>query len=336
MRSTLRRLARIDGEQGHFHVHNTSSFVGNGGGVPFYGNIYAGRVNAQSWSPPPQKGSGLLMPHRNLWDDAAVQAKIQACPYFALCDQVLWQNMDPSFLDPGLLTVEEHQLMLLFSRAYFDKWRSIHTRPENAGPRLRITYGKTALLREMCEFIGVPHKITRSLVREFLMDDAGLIGMNPDCWDMANLDPANRDHLSGRVLEYAGLSLEHRQTFLLLITQMRRIRIVRKDLGGPEPETLILPYREAPTLYDLYVKLGLEPYSGQIKTYDLVNEHGTALSQTMADEDAFFDFLVTSFYKPNLVDATLGGMADASDLTSRYTLTVEAEGTKQTSVGRWF
>lgn len=333
MRRTLKRL--VDGENTHFHVHNTSSFIGNGGGIPFYGNLYAGRVNAQSWSPPPQKGSGLLLPHRNLWDNSAVQAKIQQCPYFALCDQVLWQNMDPAYLDPGLLTVEEHQLMLLFSRAYFDKWRSIHTRPENAAPRLRITYGKTSLLREMCDFLGVEPTVTRTLIREFLMDDAGLIGMNPECWELAYLDPANRDHLSGRVLEYAGLTPHQREKFFLLITQMRRIKIVRKDLGDQE-EVLVIPFSEAPTLYDLHKKLGLEPYSGQIKSYDLVDENGTALSQTMSDEDSFFDFLVCSFYKPNLVNATLGEMADAKDLTSRYTLTVEPETTKQTSVGRWF
>lgn len=334
LRRTLRRL--LEGEQNHFHVQNTSSFVGNSGGVPFYGNIYAGRVNAQSWSPPPQRGSGLLTPHRNLWDDTAIQAKIKACPYFALCDQVLWQSMDPSYLDPGLLSVEEHQLLLLFSRAYFDKWRSIHTRPENAGPRLRISYGKTSLLKEMCEFIDISPKVTRSLVREFLMDDAGLIGMNPECWETAYLDPANRDHLSGRVLEYAGFTQEQREKFFLLVSQMRRIRVVRRDLGNEEL-TMVIPYKEAPTLYDLYKRLNLQPYSGQIKSYDLVDTSGTSLSQTMADEDTYFDFLVTSFYKPNLPMSTLSaGMADANDLTSRYTLTVEVATSEEASRGSWF
>jgi hypothetical protein len=243
--------------------------------------------------------------------------------------------MDPSYLDPGLLSVEEHQLLLLFSRAYFDKWRSIHTRPENAGPRLRITYGKTSLLKEMCDHLEIPPKITRSLVREFLMDDAGLIGMNPKCWDTAYLDPANRDHLSGRVLEFAGFDLDQRERFFLLVNQMRRMRIVRRDLGDEE-QTIVIPYHVAPTLYDLYKFLDLEPYSGQIKSYDLVDDRGTALSQTMSDEDTYFDFLVCSFYKPNLPNATLTEIADAHDLTSRYSLTVEATPARVAAVGRWF
>mmetsp|Transcript_59928 Transcript_59928/g.69388 ORF Transcript_59928/g.69388 Transcript_59928/m.69388 type:complete len:341 (+) Transcript_59928:77-1099(+) len=320
---------------------NTSAYVNSTGGVPFYGNIYAGRVHSAAWTPPPQSGSGLL---RNsggsLWDDPGVQAKIKSCPYFALCDQVLWHNMDPNYLDPGLLTVEEHQLLLLFSRAYFDKWRSIHTRPENPGPRLRITYGDTSMLKQICDVLGVDAATQRSLIKEFLMDDAGLIGMNPRCWHTAYLDPANRDQLSGRVLEYAGLSVNQRQSFFRLLDQMRRIRIRRKDKPvGPtgDVEVDVIPFHEGATLYDLHVRLGLEPYSGQLKAYDLVDGRGTPLTMTLQDEDTYFDFLVLSFYKANIQLATLQeSMADDTDCTTRYSLTVEPVKARDAAIGQWF
>lgn len=386
LRKTLRKLQAtpMQGEAKFSFAGNTSAFINSAGGVPFYGNIYAGRVNTQSWAPPPMQGSGLLTPHQNHWDNPVVRAKIDKCPYFALCDQVLWHNMDPNYLDPGLLTVEEHQLLLLFSRAYFEKWRSIHVRPEATAPRIRIIYGHTAMLRQILKFLDVDEAVTKTLIKEFFCDDASLIGMNPRCWSTASLDPANLDHLSGRVLEFAGVSHEQRQKLYLLLDQMRRVVVRREDLIGTakgltsgsssgsssstsEEEEVreegasarnvfassrphiqraaraesdapveVIPFHQISTLYDLYVRLGLEPYSGQIKAYDIVDEKGTKLALTINDEDSYFDFLVTSFYKADLERATLSDVADARDYTTRYTLTVMPQTRVEASLGRWF
>ncbi|KAH9577232.1 hypothetical protein LSM04_000830 [Trypanosoma melophagium] len=304
------------------------------GGIPFYGNVYAGRVDTQNYVPPPQEGSGLIRPKQNHWEDVQVRAKIEQCPYFALCDQVLWHNMDPAYLDPGLLTAEEHHLLLLFSRAYYEKWKTIHARPANALPRIRIKYGSTYLLDEMLELVEAPTKVRDSLVKEFQLDDASLIAMNPDCWMTAYLDPFNRDHFSGRVLEFAGMDEPLRNKFFLLLRQMRRLVIVRKDT--PEEERLVLPFSTGVTLFDLCKYLGVDPYNGQLKVYDYMDLQQTKHVITLKDEDSYFDYLVTLFFKANLRNATLSDVADDTDNTARYTITVEPFTVAEKRIGRWF
>ncbi|CBH10518.1 hypothetical protein, conserved [Trypanosoma brucei gambiense DAL972] len=327
-----RRLLAMEGER-KFTFPSTPATLSTGG-VPFYGNIYAGRVDTQNYVPPPQEGSGLIKPNSSAWDDPQVRSKIERCPYFALCDQVVWHNMDPAYLDPGLLTMEEHQLLLLFSRAYYEKWKLIHKRPPNALPRVRIKYGSTVLLEEMLELIDVPVPVRRALVREFQVDDASLIAMDPDCWSAAYLDPFNRDHFSGRVLEFADMSEAHREKFYLLLRQMRRIVVVRRDT--PEEERLVLPFSSGITLYDLSKYLGIEPYGGQLKVYDYVDLQKTQQVITLKDEDSYFDYLVTTFFKANLRNATLSDVADDMDNTARYTITVEPFTVAEKRIGRWF
>lgn len=308
------------------------------GGVPFYGNIYAGRVDTQNYVPPAQEGSGLIKPKQSLWDDPQIRAKIESCPYFALCDQVLWHNMDPAYLDPGLLSAEEHQLLLLFSRAYFEKWKSLHERPPNAVPRVRIKYGSTRLLDEIFDLLDVSANVRHSLVREFQLDDASLIAMEPTCWATAYLDAFNRDHFSGRVLEFAGMDEPQRVKFFRLLRQMRRLVIVRKDTSeeGGEGERVVLPFSAGVTLFDLSRRLGIAPYNGQLKIYDYVDLQQTRQVITLKDEDSYFDLLVTLFFKADLRGATLAEFADDTDNTARYTITVEPFTVAERRIGRWF
>nr|CCC90114.1 conserved hypothetical protein [Trypanosoma congolense IL3000] len=330
-RCTWRRLV-MEGER-KFSFPNSPAIQGTGG-VPFYGNIYAGRVDTQNYVPPPQEGSGLIKPHSNVWDDPQIRARIERCPYFALCDQVVWHNMDPAFLDPGLLSAEEHQLLLLFCRAYYEKWKVIHRRPPNALPRVRIKYGSTAVLDEILELLDVPPNVRHSLVKEYQLDDASLVAMEPECWSTAYLDPFNRDHFSGRVLEFCGMDDSTREKFYLLLRQMRRIVIVRRDTA--EEERLVLPFSAGPTLYDLSKVLGIEPYGGQLKVYDYVDMQQTQHVITLKDEDSYFDYLVTTFFKANLRKATLCDVADDTDYTARYTITVEPFTAAEKRVGKWF
>nr|CCC47541.1 conserved hypothetical protein [Trypanosoma vivax Y486] len=326
------RLLVVEGER-KFTFPSTPATLSTGG-VPFYGNIYAGRVDTQNYVPPPQEGSGLIKPNSSVWDDPLIRGKIERCPYFALCDQVVWHNMDPAYLDPGLLSDEEHQLLLLFSRAYYEKWKALHARPPNALPRLRIKYGSTRLLDEMLDLIDAPAQVRRSLVKEFQLDDASLVAMEPECWSTAYLDPFNMDHFSGRVLEFANLDDQRREKFYLLLRQMRRIVLVRRDT--PEEERLVLPFSKGVTLYDLSKYLGITPYSGQLKVYDYVDLRQTHHVITLKDEDSYFDFLITTFFKADLRNATLGDVADDTDNTARYTITVEPFTVAERRAGRWF
>lgn len=330
----MRRSRRffMEGER-KFTFPNTPASHATGG-VPFYGNIYAGRVDTQNYTPPVQEGSGLIKPKHSLWDDPQVRSKIERCPYFALCDQVLWHNMDPAYLDPGLLSAEEHQLLLLFSRAYYEKWRTIHERPPNALPRVRIKYGATRLLDEMLDLLDVPSKVRRSLVKEFQLDDASLIAMDPECWATAYLDPFNRDHLTGRVLEFADMDEPRRAKFFLLLRQMRRLVVVRRDTSVEE--RLVVPFSTGVTLFDLCKHLGITPYNGQLKVYDYVDLRQTKQVITLKDEDSYFDLLVTLFFKANLRNATLSDVADDTDCTARYTITVEPFSVAERRIGRWF
>lgn len=305
------------------------------GGLPFYGNLYTGRVDGQNYMPPRQGGSGILEPGKSLWDDPVVQQKIRQCPYFALSDQVLYHNMDPVFLDPGLLSAEEHQLLLLFSRAYYEKWLVIHKRPPNMLPRVRIQYGSTALLDEILFYLGATEEVANCLKKEYVVDDASLIGMNPELWTTAYLDPANMDQLSGRVLEFAGMPEPIQKKFFLLLKQMRRIKVIRRDLPTGEEQVEVVPFHFGVTLFDLHKFFGLRPYSGQIKVYDYVDLYGTRRTETLKTEDAYFDYLMALFYRPNIQLSTLSSLADESDNTCRYTITIEPFTADDRRVGRW-
>ncbi|RNF11184.1 hypothetical protein TraAM80_01115 [Trypanosoma rangeli] len=131
---------------------------------------------------------------------------------------------------------------------------------------MRIKYCATHLLDDMLELLGTPEKVRQPLVKEFQLDDASLIAMNPDCWETAYLDPFNRDHFSGRVLEFAGMDEPLRTRFFLLLQQMRRLIVVRKDTT--EDQRIVFPFTAGVTLFDLYKHLGLDPYNGQMKIYD--------------------------------------------------------------------
>ncbi|EPY24735.1 hypothetical protein STCU_07031 [Strigomonas culicis] len=244
--------------------------------------------------------------------------------------------MDPAYLDPGLLTPEEHQLLLLYSRAYYEKWKAIHRRPPNGATRIRIRYGSCDLLDRMLGHLDVPAEVRDTLKREYLVDDSCLIGMNPDVWSTAYFDPANLDHLSGRVLGFADMAEEAQHKFFALLHQMRRLHIVRKDVPGVVEQHLVVPYSEGVTLYDLCQALKIAPYAGQLKVYNMLDLQGTVQTLTIGDEDAYFDFLVTSFYKADLLRATFGELADKSDYTTRYTITVEPFTAAERRVGRWF
>lgn len=309
--------------------------INNTGGVPFYGNIYAGRIDSSSHAPPPPVGRSSVMDRKPMWEDPTVMTKIDRCPYFALCDQVLFHNMDPAYLDPGLLNSEEHHLMLLYSRAYYEKWKEVHQLPPNVLPMLRIRYGRTTVTDEILELLKVPPSVSDILKKEFFFDDASLIAMNPDLWRTAYLDPFNMDHFSGRVLEFAGVSESVRQKWFLLLKQMRRLRVERRDVGRT-PETIVVPFSAGVTLHDLYRYLQLPPYSGALKVYNYFDIHNTQRAITLMGEDAYFDFLVATFYRGNLRDAMLCDAADDNDCTARYTITVEPYSTAEKRIGRWF
>lgn len=305
------------------------------GGVPFLGNVYVGRADTASYTAPKQGGSGLLN-RESLWDNPAVRQKITQCPYFALCDQVMYLNMDPAYLDPGVLTAEEHHLMLLFSRAYYEKWKEIHRRPANGFANIRIKYGSTRLLDEMASVVGIPTTTMEVLKKEYLLDDAPLIAMNPRLWSTAYLDPANMDQLSGRVLEFADVPEHTQERFFKLLDQMRRIVVVRRDGRNGEEEQLVLPFTKGMTLYDLYHNLGLKPYTGQLKVYKYLDTSGTPQTKTLNNEDAYFDYLVNLFYKSDLGKATLSDVADDTDNTCRYSIIVEPFTVPERRIGRWF
>lgn len=369
------------------------------GGLPFYGNIYSGRVDSQNYVPPRQGGgTGLIDGNRtkSLWDNPLIQSKMRQCPYFALCDQVLYHNMDPSYLDPGVLTPQEHQLLLLFSRAYYEKWKVIHRRPATAVPRIRLKYGSTAVLDELLTLVDCPDEVREVLKLEYQVDDASLVAMDTSCWTTAYLDPHNLDHFSGRVLEFADMPHEAQQKFFMALDQMRRIKIKRKDLSsstaarrrqkafGESPssyamlrkesdvgfqgkgssasstpkegcseaekcwsdrsndskneddvEDLVVPFYYGVTLFDLYKYLQLTPYSGQLKVYDFMDLDGTPKVITLNDENTYFDFLIALFYRANLRQSTLSSIADETDNTCRYTITVEPFTAEEKRCGSW-
>ncbi|KPA82292.1 hypothetical protein ABB37_03397 [Leptomonas pyrrhocoris] len=333
LRKGTRRLL-MEGERSF--IHPGESPITSTGGLPFYGNLYTGRVDSQNYLPPRQGGSGLLDNNSTLWDNPAIREKLQSCPYFALSDQVMYHNMDPVYLDPGLLSPEEHQLLLLFSRAYYEKWKEIHRRPPHPLPQLRINYGSTKLLDDILFMLDVQPAVGEILKKEYAVDDASLIGMNPNLWSSAYLDPANMDQLSGRVLEFAGVQEPTRRKFFLLLEQMRRIKVHRRDLPSGEEKVEIVPFHFGVTLFDLCKYLGLGPYNGQLKVYDMVDMAGTMRAETLKSEDVYFDFLIALFFRADIRNATLTDLADAQDNTCRYTVTVEPFTADDRRKGRWF
>ncbi|CAD2214973.1 hypothetical protein AGDE_08580 [Angomonas deanei] len=307
------------------------------GGLPFFGNLYSGRIDNNNYAPQAQGGSKDLQGFdKSMWDDPNVRARIDECPYFALCDQVIFHNMDPNYLDPGLLTPEEHHLLLLYSRAYYEKWGTIRARPPNIVPHLRFKYGGTALLDSITDLLDLPRENIKTLKQEYFFDDSCLIAMDPSLWRTAYLDPANRDHLSGRILDFGDIEKSKQEKFFLLLDQMRRIRVVRHD-QGEEEKVEIIPFRNAVTLYDFSKYLGLKPYQGHLKVYDYVDTKKTAKVFTVKTEDDFFDFLVALFYSADIGEATLqADLADANDNTCRYSIVVEPFSIDDRRQGRWF
>lgn len=328
------RVLLMEGERAFFQPG--ASPVASTGGLPFYGNLYTGRVDTQNYVPPRQGGSGLLDKDSTLWDNPVIRQKLHSCPYFALSDQVMYHNMDPAYLDPGLLSPEEHQLLLLFSRAYYEKWKEIHRRPPMPLPQLRIRYGSSKLLDDILFLLDVSPAVSEVLKKEYAVDDAALIGMNPNLWSSAYLDPANMDQLSGRVLEFAGMPEATRHKFFLLLEQMRRIKVHRRDLPNGEERVEVVPFHFGVTLFDFCKYLGLQPYNGQLKVYDMVDLEGTMRAETLKSEDLYFDFLMALFYRADIRSATLNDLADANDTTCRYTVTVEPFTSDERRKGRWF
>ena len=135
------------------------------GGVPRFGNIFSGRINPESFNAPPmsqgttgtykKKAMGTLRElnsrRSTAFDDPYIKGKIDKCPYFAFSDMVVWQKMDPEYLDPGLISDEEHQLLLLHSRSYFEKWKKISARPQRVtfGPKMFLHYGGSSKLQAL-------------------------------------------------------------------------------------------------------------------------------------------------------------------------------------------
>ena len=324
------------------------------GGLPFYGNLYQGRVNADDWQPSQYSTSQearvamLTFSRTYADDDPYIRAKMDKCPYFALCDLVVWHGMAPTFLDPGLLTTEEHHLLLLFSRAYYEKWLEIHSKPREVAPRPRIKKGRFEVSARLLKFVGADaHQIKKA--RDLLIDDASFAGMKPGLWSSAHLDEKVRDHLTGRCLEFIGLKERQMDELFEMLERMRSVVVKRRDkraklfaLPGAtdvsakstyyneddEDGYLTFSFKDASTLHDLHTLLGLPSYSGQLKCYNFVDKHNTEHHVSLVDEDTYFDLLIQSFFGARL--------EVPSGSTSPFVITVEAETTAEQIKGRVF
>lgn len=364
------------------------------GGIPHFGNIYAGRVNPESYNAPPISGNTSTYKKRSLatfrelntkrstmYDDPVVRKMIDECPYFSLCDNVVWQRISPEFLDPGVVSDEEHQLLLLHSRAYFEKWKIIHARPDQGsmGPKMYTTYGQSSKLEEVCDYIGISPEVVKVMKRKpHLIDDASLIAMSDKAWTGANLDEKMRDDLTGMTLVDAGVAPEHLQELFEVLDKMRSFVIIRKDLaklrerataaaaeavdekGNPvegagasvelpgdtdwHKEVVHVKFSDAITCYDLYQRLGLQPYNGQLKAYGWLDKSNRMRrTMTIRTEDDFFDFLMSAFYNSNvrLHMANRISHMDPQELyqhgpLSATVLTVVPETSEEVSKGRYF
>ena len=195
MLRNTRRFLRF----GHGNYGSTSSSeLGYTGGLGHFGNLYQGRVNPDDHQP---RGDQKKVP-RSLYDyipvyadeDPVIKQKLEKCPYFALADMCVWQGMAPTFLDPGLLTKEEHHLLLLFSRAYYEKWRDIHSKPREFAPRARKKLGAFDKCAQVFEYCRIPLEKIRD-AQKLYFDDASLIAMHPRLWITAHLEDSLRDQL---------------------------------------------------------------------------------------------------------------------------------------------
>lgn len=317
---------------GHANVGRDSpgGALGYTGGMDFFGNMYQGRVNAEDYTPPQahsryeQFKTKFTFNKTYADDDPVIRAKIDRCPYFALSDMVVWHGMAPTFLDPGLLTTEEHHLLLLHSRMYYEKWTEIHAKPRECAPKIRIKYGRFSKTSEILDYIGVPAE-TKERLAIAKMDDASLIGMNPNLWATAHLDAQLRDQLTGRVFTQCDVTEHDQELIFALLDRMRTLVVHRRDTR-PE-QTIEIPYSEITTLWDLHKLLGLDSYSGQIKCYNWYDE-GARKVISMGDEDNFFDFKIYNFYKANI--RALG------NFDARAQLTVESNTRAESALGSWF
>jgi len=341
---------------------------GCGGGIPFYGNMYQGALDRDDLNPPAhpymkdtevsymhEKGEGISITgpgtgkkinqkkvlhlkgdelnwkQRSIEDEPEVKAALDRCPYFALCDMCVWHRMDPQFLDPGVLSTEEHHLLLLFSRAYYEKWRVIHARMTPYGVRIRKRIGPHKLLKKIFTMLGVDSMVMNRLLYDYWLDDSMLIGMNCDLWLTANLPQSLKGQIDCSCLTLAGIPLRTQEFFFTILEKMRTLRVVREDMealqtpfgqkGGIVP---FVNYRDAVTFFDFSRKLGVPPYSGQCTAQlgEVLDDfHKVLRTYSFIDEDTYFDFLYGSFYDPDF-DA----MFDPDAVScSKYVVRVRAD-----------
>jgi hypothetical protein len=290
-----RRMLHFGG--GSTYGTTSGGSLGYTGGLGAHGNMYQGRVNPDDHQP---RGFGSRIPkglyeHEQVYadDDPVIKAKLERCPYFALCDMCVWQGMAPTFLDPGLLTQEEHHLLLLFSRAYYEKWREIHSAPREFVPRARKKLGRFTKCVQIFEYLKIDLPRIRK-AQELYFDDATLMGFHPRLWVTAHLDEQLRDQITGRVLRQAGFVDDEVNKVFGIVDSMRTLYVIREDV--PNTADVIVPYREAITLYDLYARLGIDG-SRAIKCHNYKADGMPARCITISGEDDFFDFLVDNFYE---------------------------------------
>lgn len=312
------------------------------GGLPFHGNFYQGRVNADDYKPPPQgrnnnpwakvcvKANGIYTGYskEEYPDDIPeIRMQLDQCPYFALCDMVVWQGMDAQYLDPGLLTNQEHYLLLFFSRMYYEKWNEIHNHPRELGPFLRKKrWTKDRTLR-LLQLVHASPEVLSKVREHDVFDDSYLSALNPSLWLTANMDPVLRNQLTGVSLLECGLTEQQLEAICTITDRMRTVVVVRTDMmtQAVDPQYRFV---DVPTLFDLYQALRLPVYSGQIKTDDFVDRSGAKLTQTISTEDDYFDFCTQSYMK-----ARIEGFGKGSLLP--HTLKVVPQTTVETSIGKW-
>lgn len=280
---------------------NALGYTGALGG--FYGNLYQGRVSSEDYAP---KGGPLEKQNTHLYierptyadDDPQIRPKLDKCPYFALCDMVVWHGMAPTYLDPGLLTREEHHLLLLFSRAYYEKWREIHSHPREFASKARVKLGRFSKCIQIFEHLNIPYEKIKK-AQQLYFDDSSLIAMHPNLWVSAHMDDILRDQLTGRVLRKAGFADDEVDRVVRILESMRTLLVRRSDLPGDDKKETIVPFREAPTLYDLYRHLELRGDQHVVKCHNYIVEGMPKRTITLGGEDQYFDFCVDTFFEAN-------------------------------------
>lgn len=335
-----RSVRRLFGSTNYGFSGQESHMVNHTGGLPFLGNMYQGRVNPEDYQPSQystrdEARQDLLCINKIYADDDPyIRAKMDKCPYFALCDLVVYSGMAPTFLDPGLLTTEEHHHLLLHSRAYYEKWTDIHSKPREFAPKIRRKKGRFVFTKRIFDYAAVPQHVQKR-AEEMMIDDSMFVAMDPSLWKSAHLDERLRDELTGRVLEMAGVSETQMDDIFGMLRRLRTFVVKRKDLpeGDEDPAAdengfITFNYRDCPTLWNVYKNLGLPTYSGQLKLHSFVDAQGTPVSLSLATEDDYFDFLMTNFYR--------GDMSTPHGSPSRYVVTVEAKTRAQAAMGKWF